>query len=175
MDLNNILQYKIELQKYPSYPENEKYKFQSITKDNINLFEYEICKLIEYHHVDLKWNGIPTYNDVIKRILFGSKMDLWIKSDEVVGWHWYNTKCVTLDWKSIYQPLNECEMYGGSAFLSSTEKGFPSPAYEFYLRGMKKNLIDEKKDIMYLYIDSWNIKSIKLVEKVGMERFDFIK
>ncbi len=175
MDLNNILQYKIELQKYPSYTENEKYNFQPITKNNINLFEYEICKLIEYHHVDLKWNGIPTYDDVIKRISFGSKLNLWIESDKVVGWHWYNTQCVTTDWKSTYQLLNSNEMYVGSIFLSSKEKGFPSPAYEFYLRGMKKNLIDEQKNIVYLYIDNWNIKSIKLVEKVGMERFDFIK
>jgi hypothetical protein len=175
MDLNKIIQFKIELKDYPTHIDNPNYTFKTITTNNIDSFKNDILQIIDYHHMDLNWDGIPDYKTILHRLEFGSKMDLWVKSDKVVGWHWYNTQCVTLDWKSSYQLLNEGEIYGGSAFLSSKEKGFPSPAYQFYICGMKKNLIDEGKHSMYLYIDDWNSKSIKLVEKVGMKRFNFIK
>jgi len=175
MDLDKIIQFKIELKDYPTYIDNPNYIFKTITTNNIDSFKNDILQVVEYHHMDLNWDGIPNYNTILHRLEFGSKMDLWIKSDKVVGWHWYNTQCVTLDWKSTYQTLKEDEIYGGSAFLSSKEKGFPSPAYNFYLRGMRKNLIDEGKDTMYLYIDNWNTKSIKLAKKVGMQEFNFIK
>lgn len=175
MHLNEIIQFKIELKDYPYYIDNQTYTFQTITTENVDSFKSDILQIIEYHHMDLNWDGIPNYDIVIQRLEFGSKMDLWLKNNVAIGWHWYNTNCVTLDWKSEYNPLQSNEMYGGSAFLSSTQKSYPSPALQFYVKGIHKNLIDEDKNTMYLYIDYWNSKSIKLVKKIGMQEFNFIK
>jgi len=175
MELDKIIQFSIKIKDFTKFDTNPNYTFIYVGLDNAVQYKSDILNIIEYHHNDLNWDGIPSYDTIIERLEFGSKLHLWVKNDKVIGWHWYNPNCVTLDWKTNFQNLNPNELYIGSSFLSSAHKGNPSPSYEFYRRGLENTMLIEGKDTLYLYVDNWNTASIKLCKKCGMKEFNFIK
>ncbi len=175
MDLSKITQFKISLSQILSYNPNPNYTIKLVCLDNIDYFKNDVKSIIEYHRRDLIWDGIPSYKDVLERLEFGSKFYLWLKNGEAIGWHWYNTNHITLDWKTSFQKLKENELYGGSSFLNVNARKLPSPAFLFYNMGVEAMLSNENKDTLYLYVDNWNTPSIKLCKKCGWKEFDFIK
>lgn len=140
-------------------------------KENIT----HLKKVISFLHQDLKWDGIPTIDEVQQRLKFGSVCMLWEFENRVVGWSWLNNKCITLDWKSNYKPLSsEIEQYGGGAFLSKVNKPESSSGYKFYRFGIENMFKYFDKEILYLYADDWNRASTILCYKIGFTNFNFL-
>lgn len=174
MDFSNITQFRLKIEDISKHTPNSKFSIQSINLDTVEHYKSDIELIIKYHHEDLIWDGIPSYDDILERLKFGSKLNIWLKNETPIGWNWYHTKYITLNWKTPFEELRENELYGGSAFLTTKARKFPSPALLFYTMGMKKMLSEENKDTLYLYVDNWNTASIKLCLKSGMKVYKFI-
>ena len=175
MDTSKIVQFRLLRENITSHTYDSRYWFDTINvesfEDNIN----SIKKVIKYHHQDLNWEGTPTEDIVLQRLKFGSQCHLWMYEDTCLGWHWTNTECITLDWKSYFQPLKKNEIYIGGAFVSrdnKPERG--KSAGIFYRQGFEYSFELTQSDTMYLYSDSWNRASAILCYRSGFTQFNFI-
>jgi len=175
MDINKIVQLRLLKKDLPSFKSNDKYWFQPVVISNLNNQLKNLKIVCELISGELEWDGAPTLQDSIDRITFGSVCNLWMYDNEVLGWHWTNSSCVTEDWKSEYQKLKSNEIYIGGAFLSRKNKPSPKSAYYFYRQGFEYSLVKENKDTMYLYSDDWNRASAQLSYRCGFKKFNFIK
>lgn len=176
MDLSEITQFRLFKADLVPHTYNDKYWFKTIDTQSFAENIEDIEKVIQYHYEDLNWDDTPTTEVVLDRLKFGSQCHLWMYEETCLGWHWTNPNCITLDWKSEYQPLKSNEIYIGGALVSrqhKPDKG--NSARIFYRQGFEYSFKFTSTNIMYLYSDSWNRASAILCYKAGFTQFDFIR
>lgn len=175
MDINKIVQLKLLRKDLKPTQADARYTNSFITISNFEENIPNLQKVISFLHQDLLWDGIPTVEEIKVRLSFGSVCMLWEFENKVVGWSWLNNNCITIDWKSEYIPFKQkTEQYGGSAFLSKSNKPEPSSGYKFYRYGIENMFKYFDKEILYLYADDWNRVSIMLCYRVGFKQYNFI-
>lgn len=167
-DKNSVVQFQVNKDQivdlYPSlYPE---YTFFEINQDNYFKFKEDLETIIEYHHIDLDWDGTPTYKVLQKRFEAGSNCYLMRYRDTPLGWGWSN-KRLTFDWINIVSDIPQPGMYLGGTFVTrSIERPgrsgvlFTSKWYQYYFK-------EHKLDYMYGYIDEWNRPFIRMNYTLG--------
>ena len=122
MDKSKIKQFRLFKQNLPTHEPDPRYWYNTINTDNFSQFLNHINSSINFHHQDLNWDNTPTLEVVYDRLAFGSQCHLWMYEEKCLGWHWTNPNCVTLDWKSHYQDINDNEIYIGGALVSREYK-----------------------------------------------------
>ena len=175
MDLSEITQFRLFKADLVPHTYNDKYWFKTIDTQSFAENIEDIEKVIQYHYEDLNWDDTPTTEVVLDRLKFGSQCHLWMYEERCLGWHWTNPNCITLDWKSEYQPLKSNEIYIGGALVSrqhKPDKG--NSARIFYRQGFEYSFKFTNTDIMYLYSDSWNRASAQLCLRNGFKYFNFL-
>ena len=175
MDLTNIVQFRLFKKNLPSHNFDKRYWFKTISSADFSDNITHIETVIKYHHEDLDWNETPTKEIVHERLKFGSQCHLWMYENTCLGWHWTNNDCVTIDWKSYYQPLEKNEIYIGGALVSRLYKPHTNSSLFFYRQGFEYSFNLNNTNTMYLYSDDWNRASAILCYKNGFTKFNFIK
>jgi hypothetical protein len=176
MDKSKIKQFRLFKQNLPTHEPDPRYWYNTINTDNFSQFLNHINSSINFHHQDLNWDNTPTLEVVYDRLAFGSQCHLWMYEEKCLGWHWTNPNCVTLDWKSHYQDINDNEIYIGGALVSREYKpDRGNSAWMFYRQGFEYSFDYTNTDTMYLYSDDWNRASAMLCYKSGFTSFNFIK
>ena len=176
MNKSEVNQFRLFKSDLSSYIFDDKYWFKTLSLEIVEDNQHHIETVINYHYEDLNWNDTPSFKTVVDRLKFGSKVHLWMYEDKCYGWHWTNTNCVTIDWKSFYQPIKENEIYIGGALVSRKHKpDRGNSAWKFYRQGFEYSLDMDNTDTMYLYSDNWNRASSILCYKAGFTKFEFIK
>jgi hypothetical protein len=175
MDKSKIKQFRLLRKDFCSHVFDDKYWFRTLSIDTLEDNIEHISKVIEYHHEDLDWVNTPTIKEVRDRLEFGSKVHLWMYEDKCYGWHWTNTNCVTIDWKSYHQDIKENEIYIGGALVSRKHKpNRGNSAWYFYRQGFEYSFNLDNTDTMYLYSDDWNRASSILCFKTGFTTYNFL-
>ena len=172
MDLDAINQFRLLKEDLSIHKHDDRYWFKEI--NSVDDDPLGLQKVIDFHHEDLDWDATPDLEEVQKRINFGSFVQLNMYEDKVIGWNWTNPKCVTIDWKSFYQPLKSNELYIGGGFFTRKHRPFPNSAIVGYRQGFEHYLNYHKKDTIYLYSDNWNRASAMLCYKCGFTKYTFL-
>jgi len=175
MDKSKIKQFRLLRKDFCSHVFDDKYWFKTLSVDTLEDNIQYVSKVIEYHHEDLDWDNTPTIEVVKDRLEFGSKVHLWMYENKCYGWHWTNTNCVTIDWKSYHQGIKENEIYIGGALVSRKHKpNRGNSAWYFYRQGFEYSFDIDNTDTMYLYSDDWNRASSILCFKTGFTTYNFL-
>lgn len=171
---DTVVQLRLLKNELPYREKNTDYWFKAITVENFNLNIEGIEKVISYHYQDINWENTPSILKVLERLQYGSKCNLVMYKNEVIGWHWYHNSIITKDWTTEYKKLKKGEMYVGGALIS--QKARPSILTPFicFRQGFEHILNIENKDTIYLYSDYWNKPSIKLCKKCGFTEYNFL-
>ena len=172
MDISKINQFRLLKEELSEHTYDPRYWFKEIKSVDDDPVGLET--VIKFHHEDLDWEDTPDLKEVQARIDFGSYVQLNMYENQVIGWSWTNPDCITIDWKSFYQPLKLNEMYIGGTFFTRKHKPFPNSAMVGYREGFEHYLNYHKKDTLYLYSDNWNRASSMLCYKCGLTKFNFL-
>lgn len=172
--MSDKVQLRLLKENLPEFKYNDEYHFISLNLSTVDFYSKEIKEIISYHYEDIDWDGIPDYQTVKDRLAFGSRCHLWMHNSQCLGWHWTNGECITYDWVTCAKELKPNELYGGGAFLSKKNKPHASSAYYFYRQGIEYSILLHRKEVMYLYADSWNRASTQLSYKCGFKPYNFV-
>ena len=176
MNVNKIVQFRLYKNNLRPHKFDNRYWFNTLSTDNFSQNLNNIKKSIEYHHEDLQLEDTPTPEVVYERLEFGSQCHLWMYEEKCLGWHWTNTNCITVDWKSHYQDIEENELYIGGALVSRKHKpDRGNSSMIFYRQGFEYSFDLKNTDTMYLYSDDWNRASAQLCYRNGFTNHTFIK
>ena len=168
-----MTQFRLIKEEQRDYKYDERYWFDTLTKDRYKNKSFHIQKVISNIKTELNWNDAPNMDTFKKRLEFGSCCHLWMFETQCLGWHWSHDKHITKDWKSSYSILEDNSIYVGGAFLSK-DKPEASSASKFYNQGIRYGFDYHKKDIQYLYNDDWNRASSILSRQVGFTEYKFL-
>ena len=174
MDVSKINQFRLFKEDFKKISHNREYSIKYIKSNSYQEYIEEILSISRLMHKDFEWDGIPTEVDIHQRFENNSECFIYYYNNNPVGWTWFHSH-VSIDWKSIYQKLNNNELYVGGAFVSKTCNLPPISGFMFYNISFWKWLTEFDYNTIYLYSDSLNRASAQLCYKSGFTKYNFIK
>jgi len=174
MNTDKVIQVRFLKENFNPLPIKSQYKLEYVDVDNYNNYQEELRSVIQLLNIQLVWDGIPTYDDVIMRFKSDSMCLLFYYNDKCIGWNWFNEN-VTLDWIKNIQDLIVGELYSGGCFVSNTI-GHPANAGLYNYNMVSSYLINELNyHTVYGYVDKWNKAALRINYNNGLREFNFLK
>ena len=175
MDLDKILQFKVDKKNYTPPVYSNMYQYDTIDISNYSSNIDRLLNISSLIDKQISWDGNPnTVDKLLKRFKSNSVCQIWIYAGIDIGWYWYNDN-VTFDWVTLNQLLKSNEHYVGGAFVSNTIDRPAESSFIFYNFSFINAFTNLGKDIVYVYGDEWNRASNILMYKSGCTKFNFIK
>ena len=128
------------------------YNLLQINENNYKLYYKEIEQSINNFNKEIKWDGMFDLNIAIERFKNGMTMYIGLIDDFIFGHAWFKDykkgKCL---FNLFVVNKIDIKKHSGKEFVSNI-------LYEYY-----------PKTIIYSEVDDWNIKSIRLLKRLGFK------
>lgn len=173
MDINKIVQLRLLKNEYKRLSHHGEYSLIHLTYRSYLPHLSDLLKISKLMKLDFEWDGMPDEDDIHLRFKNNSQCFLYRYQQKIVGWTWFHED-VSIDWKTIYQKLNNGDVYVGGAYVSKTCNLPPIAGYMFYNISFSKWLNDLNYNTIYLYSDDWNRASAQLCYKSGFTKYNFL-